>query len=127
MSIPLHCPKCGDFVGSVEPMGFFMDYQEHYTSMLICPGKGKHKEGERTEKKRWFGLIRDVHVHYPETYTNSHWSEYCGPPDKGFLYLAMFGSKSSTGGLTVNHKWAWRSGLFNCYGDGWDEVEKLER
>lgn len=109
-----------EIIGEQEATFFYTNS----TWDVKCPGIGNHLEPKVTKKKRFFGLIQDVKIKYSETFTSSHYSEYIGPLNRFWIWIAFFGSKNSTGGLIVNNNWAWRHGLFSGMGEGWDELKK---
>lgn len=130
MSIPLTCNKCGEVIGRKTELclcirGLSGDFDPSLD--VNCPGEGNHSQPKRTERKRFFGLLRRVHQQYPETRTTSSWDEYAGPPNKFFLWLTIFfGNTGGTGGVLVNHHWVWWS-LRHGFSDGVAELVKLKK
>lgn len=126
MSIPVTCHECGDFVGVADGMAWLGgDLSTTYWGS--CPGAGKHKASEQTERLSLFGLVKKVTVKYPETHSISSWSEYVGPANLFSLWCAIvFGTKrypnGSYDGVLVNHKWVWWDLDTGFYGDGLAEL-----
>lgn len=139
MSVPHLCPKCGDIIGEESQMRTFgrlffgrrqgnpFDDLEY----ISCLGQGKHKPPIRQETTIFFGLIRDVYIHYPETETWSRYGEYVGPPRRFLLWFALrFGTRrhlygGHNVGLLVNGRWVWWNFETGFFGDGMEEFEKL--
>lgn len=125
MSKPLICNACSDMIGSIEgAFGFDGIIKTQ------CPGKGNHQKPIRTEKAKFFGLIKQISIEYPETFTTSSWGEYSGPPNRWALWFAIvFGSREyeRCRGLTVNGKWAWWDFTTGFYGDGIKELKNLSK
>lgn len=123
MSIPVFCKGCNEIVGTAHAMMGIVPGASEWNGK--CPGKGKHPKPQRSEQRKFFGWLKDVHSYQPDTGNTSMWTEYVGPSSRFCLWLAMFlkgGLDSDMGGrrdsLLVNHKWCWSNGL----GDGWKEV-----
>jgi hypothetical protein len=134
MSIPYTCRICGDIIGTEPEMftlGRIRTGNFNWSKDVNCPGRGKHPEPTRTTTKRFFGLIDQVTLYYPETNTSSTWGEYTGPPEKFWLwFVIVFGTKRNPNGtyagVIVNGKWAWWDSRTGFYGDGVVELLKLQ-
>lgn len=135
MCIPLWCDKCGELVGvesEMASMGRLFSGNFDSQINVGCSGENHHPKPVRMETTRLFGLIKYVHLSYPETNTVSSWEEYAGSASKVKVWLAIvLGTKKypngSYRGVTVNGKWAWWDLKTGFYGDGWKELGNLNQ
>ncbi|MDP2676294.1 MAG: hypothetical protein Q8O83_01260 [bacterium] len=125
MSKPLICNACSDLIGLIDgAFGFDGIIKTQ------CLGKGNHQKPTKTEKIRFFGLINQISIEYPETFTTSSWGEYIGPPNRFMLWFAVvFGSREygRCEGLIVNGEWAFWDFETGLFGDGVKELKNLSK
>ena len=115
MSIPLRCQTCQDIIGTSA---------RRFNVAVSCLGVGNHAEPKRTEKTRFFGLLKTVCLDYPETSTRSLWQEYSGSKQKFWLWFAIvFGTREKR--VIVNGKGAWFDWKIGLFGDGVEELRKV--
>jgi hypothetical protein len=128
MAIPLWCAKCGELVG-IESTEDTLNRMKtgDFNSHIDLPCTGYHEAPRISERKRMLGLIKDVTADYPETGTQSTHSEYLGPRNKAWLFLAfVLGQEQwpngTYNGLLVDGEWVWFEFGRGFYGKG---IEKL--
>lgn len=108
MSIPINC-NCGKLIGELEDLASVGLVSLGMNVNHPCPGS--HAEPTKTSGKKWFGLIRETTIYYPETRTSVINEEYIGPASRFWLRFAFLGSRhhpnGTPEGLLVNGNLIW--------------------
>ena len=127
MAIPTQCTQCGEVIGMTErgdPMTELW--------LGINSGPCNHPGPTRTETTRFWGLIKEITLCYPETKDISTWGEYIGPRSKLLLRIAIiFGTKKfqdgSHDGLVFRGKWVHWNSKYGLFGDGVDFLKSNKK
>lgn len=131
MTMPVFCPHCRTLVGVFDSSIFAKAGLNDFLLAEKAIGNlqagivdcSRHQESKRTETKKLLGLVKEVHIFYPETETVSSWVEYLGSPNKFMLFTAII--LSGCDGIVVNGKWAWWDFKIGLFGKGVDELVNL--
>jgi len=123
MSVLVDCPKCGAIIGEVSGLDT-RSARGHEDFPPDDSAVCNHPKFKKTETLQLFGLIKEIHIDYPETDTASSWVEYLGPSNKFMLFIAIIFSGYT--GIIVNGKWAWWDSRIGLFGNGIDELANLK-
>lgn len=111
MDTKIHCRYCRHVVGVIDDVERELGrmgtefYPEEYCH-------GEHARPVEFTRVHCLGLVKEIRILYPETNTEERWSEYIGPRNRLFLWLAL---QSVPGSLRLDDApvcWSARSGFF---------------
>ena len=88
MSIPICCISCHDIVGIFDSLGgHFKESTTTYSGP--CNGVGTHTPVVITETTRYFGVVKERKIYYPETMTESKFLVWDGST-QGVWFVVLF-------------------------------------